>query len=65
MLQGGIARRKGKLNFLKGNLDLAEELYEDAFMKLSKDYPYSLEFGELLNNLGLLKLDTQYFSASK
>ena len=65
MLLGGTLRRKGKLYFLKGELEKAEQKFQEAAERLEKDYQYSLEYGELLNNMGLLKLDLKYFSAAK
>ena len=42
MLLGATLRRKGKLHFLKGELEKAEQKFEEAGEKLGKDYPYSL-----------------------
>ena len=42
MIVGAIDRRKGKLEFLKGDLKNAEVYYEKAYEKLSQKYPYSL-----------------------
>jgi tetratricopeptide (TPR) repeat protein len=65
MLMGGVFRRKGKLNFMKGSLELAEEEYEKAIEKLKDEFAYSLEYGEALNNFALLKLDQSLFTRAK
>lgn len=45
MLEAGLARRKGKLAFIKGDLESAKKYYEKGLELVSTKYPYSLEYG--------------------
>jgi hypothetical protein len=40
-----VLRRKGKLAFMKGDLGEAKRFYLKGLELLSKNYPYSLEYG--------------------
>lgn len=57
MLKGGLWRRKGKLAFLIGDLARAEEYYKKSINLLEEKFPFCLDYGELMNNLAMMKLE--------
>lgn len=56
MLEAGLLRRKGKLSFLKGDIQIAKTCFIKGLGLLQTRYPYSLEYGELCHNLAIIKL---------
>jgi hypothetical protein len=57
MLEAGLLRRKGKLAFLKGDIEVAKSFFVKGLGLLQTRYPYSLEYGELCHNLAVIKLE--------
>lgn len=57
MIKGGLLRRKGKLAFLKGNLTASKEYFHAGIKLLEEKFPYCLDYGELMNNFAMLRLD--------